>query len=61
MDRGTGDLDGVTYEEVSFEGYGPGGVAIYVEAMTDNRNRTAADVRSAFARSGGNLGASGGG
>lgn len=54
---GTGD--GAAYEEVVYEGYGPAGVAIYLEALTDNRNRTAADVRSAFARSGGNLGATG--
>lgn len=51
--------DGANYEEVIYEGYGPAGVAIYVEALTDNRNRTAADVRSAFTRSGGNLGATG--
>lgn len=51
--------EGANYEEVVYEGYGPAGVAIYLEALTDNRNRTAADVRSAFARAGGNLGASG--
>ncbi len=54
---GSGEAD--TFEEVIYEGYGPAGVAIYVEALTDNRNRTAADVRSAFARSGGNLGTGG--
>ncbi|MDZ4177779.1 MAG: YebC/PmpR family DNA-binding transcriptional regulator [Coriobacteriia bacterium] len=51
--------DGADFEEVIYEGYGPAGVAIYVESLTDNRNRTAADVRSAFTRSGGNLGATG--
>jgi YebC/PmpR family DNA-binding regulatory protein len=51
--------DATTYEEVTYEGYGPAGVALYVEALTDNRNRTAADVRSAFTHSGGNLGTSG--
>jgi YebC/PmpR family DNA-binding regulatory protein len=51
--------DAAAFEEVVYEGYGPAGVAIYVEALTDNRNRTAADVRSAFTRAGGNLGASG--
>ncbi|MDP2183462.1 MAG: YebC/PmpR family DNA-binding transcriptional regulator [Actinomycetota bacterium] len=51
--------EGANYEEVVYEGYGPAGVAIYVEALTDNRNRTAADVRSAFTRAGGNLGATG--
>ena len=51
--------DAANYEEVVYEGYGPAGVAIYVEALTDNRNRTAADIRSAFTRAGGNLGATG--
>ena len=51
--------DGENYEEVRYEGYGPGGVAIIVEALTDNRNRTATNVRTAFAKNGGNLGASG--
>ncbi|MHB9003671.1 MAG: YebC/PmpR family DNA-binding transcriptional regulator [Coriobacteriia bacterium] len=51
--------DGANYEEVIYEGYAAAGVAIYVEALTDNRNRTAADVRSAFTRAGGNLGATG--
>jgi YebC/PmpR family DNA-binding regulatory protein len=51
--------DEAAYEEVVYEGYGPAGVAIYVEALTDNRNRTAADVRAAFTRAGGNLGATG--
>ena len=51
--------DAANYEEVIYEGYGPAGVALYVEALTDNRNRTAADVRAAFTRAGGNLGATG--
>ncbi len=51
--------EGDNYEEVRYEGYGPGGVAIIVEALTDNRNRTATNVRTAFAKNGGNLGASG--
>ncbi len=51
--RGTGDLDGVRYEPVSYEGYAPCGVAVYVEALTDNRNRTGADVRSIFSKNGG--------
>lgn len=54
-----GSGDTAAFEEVVYEGYGPAGVAIYVEALTDNRNRTAADVRSAFSRAGGNLGATG--
>ncbi len=58
--RGAGALsDGARYEEVTYEGYAPGGVAMLVEALTDNRNRTAQDVRHAFARSGGNLGETG--
>jgi len=57
--KGTGDLDGVTYEEGVFEGYGPGGVAVIVEFMTDNRTRTVAEVRHAFSKYGGSLGVSG--
>ena len=57
--KGTGELEGVSYEEVTYEGYGPGGVAIMVEALTDNRNRTVADVRSIFDKHGGNLGSAG--
>jgi YebC/PmpR family DNA-binding regulatory protein len=57
--KGTGDLDGVTYEEGMFEGYGPGGVAVIVEFMTDNRTRTVAEVRHAFNKYGGSLGVSG--
>jgi YebC/PmpR family DNA-binding regulatory protein len=54
--RGTGDLEGVTYEELWYEGYAPGGVALYVQCLTDNRNRAASDVRSTFTRNGGSLG-----
>ena len=57
--RGTGELDGDNYEEVRYEGYGPNGVAIMVDCLTDNRNRTVADVRHAFTKYGGNLGADG--
>jgi YebC/PmpR family DNA-binding regulatory protein len=54
--RGAGGGEGEAYEEVRYEGYGPGGVAVLVECLTDNRNRTASDVRAAFAKAGGNLG-----
>ncbi|MGA7228558.1 MAG: YebC/PmpR family DNA-binding transcriptional regulator [Acidimicrobiia bacterium] len=54
--RGTGEVEGAVYEEIWYEGYGPGGVALYVQILTDNRNRAASDVRSTFTRSGGNLG-----
>jgi YebC/PmpR family DNA-binding regulatory protein len=58
--RGTGELEGgARYEEVSYEGYGPGGVALFIECLTDNRKRTAQEVRHAFTRNGGNLGESG--
>ncbi len=57
--KGSGDLDGVQYEEFHYEVFGPGGTAILVEIMTDNRNRTASEVRSIITRHGGNLGASG--
>ena len=53
--RGTGELEGVTYEQVTYEGYAPNGVAVYVEVLTDNRNRTGAEIRSLFTRSGGSL------
>jgi YebC/PmpR family DNA-binding regulatory protein len=53
--RGTGELEGVRYEAVSYEGYAPAGVAVYVETLTDNRNRTGAEVRSLFSRLGGSL------
>ncbi len=57
--RGTGDAEGVAYEEVRYEGYGPGGAAVMVDCLTDNRNRTVAEVRHAFSKFGGNLGADG--
>jgi YebC/PmpR family DNA-binding regulatory protein len=57
--KGTGELPGVTYEQVNYEGYGPGGVAIMVEALTDNKNRTTAEVRNIFSNKGANLAGSG--
>lgn len=57
--RGTGANDGDNYEAIRYEGYGPGGVAVIVEALTDNRNRTAAEVRTIFSKAGGNLGETG--
>ncbi len=57
--KGTGDLEGVDYVELTYEAYGPGGVAVMIDALTDNKNRTAADVRSVLTKSGGNLGESG--
>ncbi|MDR3333146.1 MAG: YebC/PmpR family DNA-binding transcriptional regulator [Synergistaceae bacterium] len=54
--RGSGNLEGVTYEDITYEGYGPGGVAVMVEAMTDNRNRTAPEMRSLFSKVGGAIG-----
>lgn len=59
IQKGLGTLDGANYEELTYEGYGPGGVAIMVEVMTDNRNRTAADMRHLFSKHGGNLGEAG--
>ena len=59
IERGTGAGESGNLEEVTYEGYGPGGVAILVEAMTDNRNRTVAEVRHAFTKFGGNLGTDG--
>ncbi|GAA0199179.1 YebC/PmpR family DNA-binding transcriptional regulator [Kangiella japonica] len=59
IDRGTGNAEGDNYEELNYEGYGPGGVAILVECMTDNKNRTVGEVRHAFTKHGGNLGTSG--
>jgi YebC/PmpR family DNA-binding regulatory protein len=56
IQRGTGELPGATYEEITFEGYGPGGVAIIVETTTDNRNRTVSEIRHMLAKNGGNLG-----
>ncbi|MDZ7667790.1 MAG: YebC/PmpR family DNA-binding transcriptional regulator [Desulfotignum sp.] len=57
--KGTGELEGVSYEEIIYEGYGPGGVAVMVECLTDNRNRTIADVRYMFSKAGGNVGTDG--
>jgi len=57
--RGSGNLDGVEYVEIRYEGYGPGGVAVMVDCMTDNKNRSVAEVRHAFSKFGGNLGADG--
>ncbi len=57
--KGTGDLGDVVYEEIRYEGYGPAGVAIMVDTLTDNKNRTAPEVRSAFTKNGGNLGETG--
>ncbi|MFT5114441.1 MAG: YebC/PmpR family DNA-binding regulatory protein [Parasphingorhabdus sp.] len=57
--RGTGELEGVDYEEIRYEGYGPGGIAFLVECTTDNRNRTVSEVRHAFSKHGGNLGTDG--
>ena len=57
--KATGELEGVNYEEIRFEGYAPGGVALIVETVTDNRNRTVSDVRHAFSKFGGNLGTDG--
>jgi YebC/PmpR family DNA-binding regulatory protein len=59
VQRGAGELEGVNYEEIRYEGYGPGGAAIMVDCMTDNRTRTVAEVRHAFTKNGGNLGADG--
>jgi YebC/PmpR family DNA-binding regulatory protein len=57
--RGTGELEGVNYEEVTYEGYGPGGVALFIECLTDNQNRTVAEVRHLLEKNGGNLGTTG--
>src|SRR6185369_15869367 len=57
--RGTGSLEGVAYEEIRYEGYGPGGAAVMVDCLTDNRTRTVAEVRHAFTKNGGNLGSDG--
>jgi YebC/PmpR family DNA-binding regulatory protein len=59
IQRGTGELEGVSYEEIRYEGYGVGGAAIIVDCMTDNRTRTVAEVRHAFTKNGGNLGSDG--
>src|SRR4051812_20263931 len=57
--RGTGDVEGQTFEEISYEGYGPGGIAILVDVLTDNRNRTAGEVRKIFEKGGGKMGSAG--
>ena len=57
--RGTGEIEGADYQEVTYEGYGPHGIAFFVEVLTDNTNRSVADIRSLFSKSGGNLGTSG--
>ncbi|HEX4156630.1 MAG TPA: YebC/PmpR family DNA-binding transcriptional regulator [Acidobacteriaceae bacterium] len=57
--RGTGEIEGAQYEDITFEGYGPGGVAIIIEVLTDNRNRAVSEIRHAFSKNGGNLGESG--
>ena len=59
IQRGSGEIEGSNYDEVTYEGYGPGGVAILVQCLTDNRNRTVAELRNIFTKSGGNLGESG--
>ena len=57
--KGTGELEGVSYEENTYEGYGPGGAAIFIESLTDNKNRAVADIRHIFSKNGGNLGENG--
>ena len=57
--KGTGELEGVTYEEITYEGYGPGGVAVLVEVLTDNKNRTVSEIRHLLSRFGGNMGEAG--
>jgi YebC/PmpR family DNA-binding regulatory protein len=59
IQKGTGELPGVSYEEVMYEGYGPGGVAVIVDVMTDNRNRTVSEIRNIFSKAGGNMGEAG--
>ncbi len=59
IQRGTGELEGLSYEEITYEGYGPGGVAVIVDVLTDNKNRAVSEVRHAFSKNGGNLGAEG--
>jgi YebC/PmpR family DNA-binding regulatory protein len=59
IQRGTGELDGVSYDEITYEGYGPGGVAIIVDVLTDNKNRAVSEIRHAFSKNGGNMGTSG--
>ena len=59
VQRGTGELEGVSYDEITYEGYGPGGVAIIVDVLTDNKNRAVSEIRHAFSKNGGNLGTEG--
>ena len=59
IQKGTGELEGANYEEIQFEGYGPGGVAVIVQVLTDNRNRAVSEIRHAFSKNGGNLGETG--
>jgi YebC/PmpR family DNA-binding regulatory protein len=59
IQRGTGELEGVSYEEARYEGYGPGGAAVLIDCLTDNRTRTVAEVRHAFSKNGGNMGSDG--
>ena len=59
IQRGTGEIEGASYEQINYEGYGPGGVAVMIQVMTDNRNRAVGEIRNIFARNGGNLGESG--
>ncbi len=59
IQRGTGELEGVSYEEISYEGYGPGGVAVIIDVLTDNKNRAVSEIRHAFSKNGGNLGTEG--
>ena len=58
IQRGTGELEGVNYEEITYEGYGPGGVAVIIDVLTDNKNRAVSEIRHAFSKNGGNLGES---
>ena len=59
IQKGTGELPGVSYEEITYEGYGPGGVAVIIESMTDNRNRTVSEIRNIFSKANGNMGEAG--
>src|ERR1700727_755864 len=59
IQRGTGELEGLSYEEITYEGYGPGGVALIVEVLTDNKNRAVSEIRHAFSKNGGKFGAEG--
>jgi YebC/PmpR family DNA-binding regulatory protein len=59
IQRGTGELEGLSYDEITYEGYGPGGVAVIIDVLTDNKNRAVSEIRHAFSKNGGNLGADG--